>query len=188
MEFEKRLRQFESHTGSTEVLAWVAAAGLIGIEDGQRFGNAEGGFRQMVISDDQVQPQSLCRFRRGEGADSGIHADNQADTFPGCRFEDLSLHSVAFTKAVRDVKTGSASESLDCSFQQHNGRGAIHVIVAVDKDRLLSGDGALNSLDCGAHAEHEIRVVQMVKAGVEESGGVGTGADTTRNQQQSQER
>src|SRR6185312_900658 len=128
-----------------------------------------------------------CRFCCGEGADSGIHADDQAYTFAGRGLEDLALHSVAFPEAVRDVKTDPASEPLDCGFQQHYGDGPVHVVVAVDEDRLLSGDGALNSLDRGGHAEHEIRVVQVVKAGSEERGGIGGGADAPRSQKQRDE-
>ena len=73
---------------------------------------------------------------------------------------------------MRDVKADMSSESFDRGFQQHNGDGSIHVVIAIDQDRFAGGNRTLNSLDCRGHAEHEIGIVQPIEAGTKEGGGI----------------
>jgi hypothetical protein len=89
------------------------------------------------------------------------------------------LHAVAFAQAVRNMEAYGSAEHLDGGFEKNNGGGAVHVVVAVKKDRLGGGDGPLDALDGSRHAEHQRGVVEVGKLGVEEGvslGGLGDAA------------
>ena len=94
------------------------------------------GFWQVVVGDDEVEAEGFGGFGGGEGADAGVDADDEADTFAGGDFEDLVAHAVAFAQAVRDVEADFAAAAFDGGFEQDDGGGAIYVVVAVDEDRL----------------------------------------------------
>ncbi len=49
----------------------------------------------------------------------------------------LALHAVAFAQPVRHMKVALPAEHLDGCLQQHHGGRPVHVVVAVDQDRLL---------------------------------------------------
>src|SRR2546430_10080420 len=49
----------------------------------------------------------------GEGADAGIHADDEARTRGRGLLDDVIAHAVAFADAVRDVVLGGAAADLD---------------------------------------------------------------------------
>ena len=59
-----------------------------------------------------------------------------------------------------------AAEHLERRLEQDDGRGAIHVIVAIDEDGLLAGNGRLYPRDCRGHALHGIRIEQVFDAGM----------------------
>lgn len=107
-----------------------------------------------MIGDDQVDAQTLRGFRRGEGADAHVDADDEANA-GGCgAFDDIVAQVVAFANAVGHVKIGSASAEFDGSLQNDDGHGSIYVVVAVDEDGLFAFDGGVEAVDGGAQAEH----------------------------------
>ena len=74
-------------------------------------------------------------------------------------------------------------EHLDSRLEQDDGRGAIHVIIAVDEDGLLVGDSRLNPGNGGGHALHGVRIEQVFDAGVKEEISLGRSAHTAFRQQ-----
>ncbi len=75
--------QFEGYGGSAEIFERVGAAGLCGIDDGERFGDALSVVGEVVVGDDEVEAEGFCFGCGGEGADAGVYADDEADS-GGC--------------------------------------------------------------------------------------------------------
>jgi hypothetical protein len=65
-----------------------------------------------------------------------------------------------------------AAEHFDCGLEQDYGGGAVDVVVAVEKDRLMLRDGLLKAGDGCVHAKHLHGVVEMGEFGVEEGEGL----------------
>ncbi len=160
--------------GAAEVLAGVAAAVLVGIEHGERGRQASGCVRQMMVGDDEVDAESRGRFGRGEGANAGIDADDEARACCGCGFDHLALHAVAFAEAVGNVEADVAcrvgpADHFDRGLEQDDGDGAIDVVVAVDENWLTIRDGGLDSGNGDGHSGHAVGVEKMIEAGIEEA-------------------
>jgi hypothetical protein len=93
------------------------------------------------------------------------------------------LQAVAFAQAVRHMEADGSAEHLDGGLQQHHGRGAVHVVVAVKKHRLAERDGALQAVDGRGHAQHELGVVEMREFGIQESEGLAGLGDAAGHEQ-----
>ncbi len=87
------------------------------------------------------------------------------------------LQAVALAQAMRHVKADHAAEHFDRSLEQHNGGGAVDVVVAVEQDGLLAGDGRFDAFYGGLHAEHEQWIVQLRDFRIEEGEGFAGGVD-----------
>ena len=85
----------------------------------------------------------MCCFRGLEGADAGIDTDDDFNSSRSRTFDDVILDAIAFLDAVRHVEVGSAAAKFNGGFQDHDGGGSVYVIVAVDEDAFVVGDGAL---------------------------------------------
>ena len=113
----------------------ISAAGLVGIEDGERIGKGVMRIGKMVVGDDEVEAEAARGLSFSEGAHAGVDGDDKADAFGvGC-FKDARLHAVAFAQAMGNVKAGDAAEHFDGGFEKDNGDGAVHVVVAVEEHR-----------------------------------------------------
>ena len=89
----------------------------------------------------------------------------------GRPLDHLVAHAVAFADAVRHVELDLAAAELDRGLEDDDGGGAVHVVVAVDKDGLAALDGGSQALDGGTQSGHEIRRVEMCERGREEFAG-----------------
>ena len=128
---------------------------------------------EVMVGDDEVEAETARGFSFSEGAHAGVDGDDDANAFGVRRFKHARLHAVAFAQAMGNVKAGDAAEHFDGGLEQHDGDGAVHVVVAVEKDRLMCGDGALEAIDGGGHAEHEEGIVEVRGFGIEEGEGFG---------------
>ncbi len=61
--------------------------------------------------------------------------------FCGCALDDVRAHAVAFLQAMRNMEIGAASENLDRFLEHDDGRSAIDVVIAIEKDRLSGLNG-----------------------------------------------
>ena len=102
---KERLRQFERDSCAAEGLFRIAAAGLIGIQDGQRVGDAIVGGGEVVVGDDEIEAEAARGFRFGKGAHAGVDGDDEAHAIGVCRLQHAGLESVAFAEAMRHVET-----------------------------------------------------------------------------------
>ena len=190
---EQRLRQLECDGGPAQVLVGIGAAGLRGIDNSQRVGNRRAVGR-VVVGDDEVERKRARLDRLGNGADSGVNADHQAHAGRSRFAEDCVLHSVSLADAMRQVigdlhgllRFDGQPDSLDGRLQQGGRRGAVHVVVAVDQNRLGVANCVQNSLDGGVHAYHLRGVAggvveQRFQRGVEKGLGRGRRVDAARD-------
>jgi hypothetical protein len=67
--------------------------------------------------------------------------------------------------------------------EQHNGGRAIHVIIAVDEDRLQPRDGCLHPRYRRGHPLHGVRIKQLFHARVKKNLSFGRAFDPTLRQQ-----
>ena len=104
----------------------------------------------MMIGDDEVQAEAARGFRFGKGAHAGIDRDDEAHAVGIRRFKHARLQAVALAQPVGHVKAHHAAQHFDGGLQQHHGGGAVHVVVAVEQNRLARRDGALHAL----HGRH----------------------------------
>ena len=76
-----------------------------------------------------------------------------------------------------------AAEHLQRRLEQHDGGGAVHVIIAIDQDQFLAGDGRLHPRDRLGHALHGVGIEQVFDAGMKENIGFGSAAYPALRQQ-----
>ena len=167
------MRKFEGHCSTAEGFEGIGAVCLGGIEDGDRFGDADYIVGQVVVGDDEIHAEGFGFLSCGEGANAGVYADDQTNSCGGCLAEYSSLHSVAFAEAVRDVIGDEGGgvfggDSFDGGFEEDGGGGAVDVVVAVDEDGFAGADGTLDADYGDVHAEHEHGVDEVVDCGGEE--------------------
>ena len=97
----------------------------------------------MMVGDDEVEAEAARGFSFGEGAHAGVDGDDEANAVGVCGFKHAGLQAVAFAQPMRHVEAHHAAEHFDRGFQQDHGGGAVDVVVAVEQNRFLRGDGAL---------------------------------------------
>ncbi len=120
----------------------------------------------MVIRNDEVEAKTARGFRFSESAHAGVDGDDDADAFGVGRFEDARLHAIAVTESMRDVKADVTAEHFDGCLEKNDSDSAVNIVVAIEEDGLMRGDGAFESIDGGGHAEHEKWIVEMRGLGI----------------------
>src|SRR5258708_28854308 len=121
----------------------------------------------MMVGDDEVEAEAARGFSGGKGANARINADDELDSSRGGLLNDIVLHAVAVTNAMGDVEISGAAEEFDHCLEDDNGGGAVNVIVAVNEDVFLAGNGVFPTKDGGRHAEHVIRRVHLIPGWVQ---------------------
>ena len=127
-------------------------------------------FRQVMVSDDEIEVEARCFVGGGKGADAGVHADDESHALRSGAGEHLGLHAVAVAQTVRDVIANAAAEDLDRGLEQDDRGGAIDVVIAVDEDGLVPGDRLLDARDRRCHAVQRVWVEQVFERGTKELG------------------
>src|SRR5579859_3507557 len=139
-----------------------------------------------MVGNDEVEAEFAGASGFGEGAHTGIYADDQMDAIGGCGFKNGSLDAVALTDAMGHVKADGTSigsgEHLDGSFEEHYGGGAVDVVVAVEQDGFALGYGLFEAIDGGGHAEHFKGIDELADLRVKESVGSLCGLDAAGEQ------
>ena len=125
----------------------------------------------MMVGDDEVEAEPLRGFSFGEGAHAGVDCDDEPNALGMGDLKHSGLQAVAFAKAMRDVEANLAAEQFNCGFQQHDGGGSVHVVVAIEQDGFLARDGRFDAFHGGLHAEHQQGIVQMRDFRIEECKG-----------------
>src|SRR5450432_2440289 len=143
--FHKSLREFERNPRPAKRFTWILTARLIGIDHGKRMRETVLP-REVMVSDDEIYPSKTCTFCCSKRARSRIHADHEANTGGRGALDHISAQVVAFADTMRHVKVGRASAKFNRRFQNHDRRGAVHVVVAIDQNPLFALDGSVKTL------------------------------------------
>ena len=117
--------------------------------------------RQVVISNDEIDAAALRGFGGGKSANARVHADDHANPALRGLLDDLVPHAIAFADAVRNVVVNLSAAQLQRRLQNDDRRGAVHVVVAIDKDRLAAFDGRAQPLHRNAKAGHQVGRVEV---------------------------
>ena len=165
------MSELERDGGSAKEFFRISAAGLIGVENGQRVGHGVPGFKQVMVGDDEVKAEGARGFRFSEGAHAGVNGDDQAHAVGIGGLKHAGLEAVALAKAMGDVKADHAAEHLDGGLEQDDGGGAVHIVVAIEQDGLVELDGLFEAQYGRVHAEHELRVVEVGDFRIQEGEG-----------------
>src|SRR6185437_8359065 len=115
----------------------------------------------MVVGNDEINAQPTRGFRRSESANAHVNADDEANA-RGCGpFDHIVAHVVTVADAVRDVKIGCSSAQLNRGFKNYDGRGAVHVVVAIDQNSFLALDCSFNAVERYFHSGQQIRRMEI---------------------------
>src|ERR1044071_17988 len=91
----------------------------------------------MMVADNKIQadgPGVECFLG---GTDPAIYSDDQ---FHAIRFEGIKsifVEAVAFIKSVRDIAAHISAKRFERLHEERGGRDTVHIIIAVDSDRLV---------------------------------------------------
>ena len=121
----------------------------------------------MMVGDDDIDAQRGSVAHHFIGANAGIHADDEFDRRRPRRLHDFAAHAVAVAQTVRNVKGCLPAREFDALFQDHDGAGAIHVVIAVKQDALAVFDGPAQTGDSVVHLGEQPRIVQIGQRGFE---------------------
>ena len=113
--------------------------------------------RQMMVCNNQVDAQAAGGFRGGESADAGIDADDEMNSLGRGPLDHIAAQIVALFDAMRNMEIGSAPTKFYRRLQNHDGGGAIDVVIAVDEDAFFALDGSIKAVDGSSHTVHQIR-------------------------------
>ena len=141
-----------------------------------------------MIGDDRVDTQFGRALDDGRFANPRIDADQEPNVVASGLLDDVHPHAVAVMHAMRHMKLGAAAGEFDCRPQHDYRACAVDIIVAVNQNAFMLGDGRPQALDGGAHAEHAIGVVKVRESRVQEALGVLGSSDGPLRQQPRGER
>ena len=180
---KQRLGELERDGSAAEAFFGIGAARLIRVEDGEGNGKRVVGVGQVVVGDDEVEAEAARGIGFSKRAHARVDGDDDANAFGLGRFKHARLHAIAVAEAMRNVKADVASQHFDGGFEKDDSDRAVDVVVAIEEDGLVRGDGAFETVDGGGHAPHQEWIVEVRGLGVEEGEGLGGGGDATRNEQ-----
>ena len=133
--------EHDAHTG--QVLVREGAAGLVGVDDGQRGRQRLG--RQVVVGDDDRQAEAVGMFDTGDRGDAVVDGEQQG--WPAqTRVHQRGIHhfrgeAIAVLEAVGHQVVDGGAHHPKALHRDGDGRGAVAVVVAHHQDRLLVVDG-----------------------------------------------
>src|SRR3954471_10812653 len=96
--------------------------------------------RQMMVCHDQVKPESSRGFRSRESANAGINAYYQLDAGNGSVLQNVIPHPVSLADTMRHMEFGNSAQQFDARLKDNDRSRAVHVVIAIDEQRLFVGD------------------------------------------------
>ena len=115
----------------------------------------------MMVGDDEVEAEIARCFSLGKGAHAGVNRDDETNACRVRFFKHAGLQSIAFAQAVRHMKASFAAQHFNSGLEQNDGGGAVHIVVAVEQNRLMARDGRFKAFDGRSHAQHEEGIVEL---------------------------
>ena len=125
----------------------------------------------VMVGDDQIDAELARPARRIGAADPAVHRHDERDAVRVQPFDRRRLQPVAVADALRNEVHDVGAEQLERPAQNHRGRDAVDVVVAVDRDPLLARDGGHDAIDRDAHVGEPHRIVELVERRVQKARG-----------------
>ena len=143
---------------------------------------------EVVVGDDDVNAVLVGEVDHVVRLDAAVEGNQQVDVVVAAVLDALFGDAVAFGVAVGDVEFDvfvgvRAADFAEEGVEQGDGRGAVHVVVAIDHDSFVMDDGFGESFHGDVHVFHQERVVQFFNIGFEEVARVLHGGDAALSQQ-----
>ena len=173
--------QLHGHAHARQIRVGIAVPGLLAVDHGdgvrQRVGLA-----LVVIGDDHVHADGLGVLGLLQGGDAAVHGDEQTDPFCPETVQRGTVEAVAFLVAVGNIAHALEALAAQIVGDQTGGGDAVHIIVAINSDRLLLLDGASQAPDSLGHALHLHGIMQTGKPTVQQLPGLRQSADAAKRQ------
>ena len=161
------LHEFETHAATRQLVERIVAVGALGIENGYGRRNLLG--RKMVVADDEIHALLLRINNLFHGFDTAIEGYGQRHALAGGVVDALDRYAVTVVITVGDVENEVRVTYLPQKLvDQRDGRGAVHIVIAVNHDLLIGCHGSFDALHRLRHIGHQIWVVQVGELRIKE--------------------
>ena len=141
-----------------------------------------------MVGDDHVHAEAAAELRLLNGGDAAVDGDQEADALFPQRLKRGAVKAVALLVPVRDIRVRAQAAAAQIVRHQAGGGDAVHVIVAVDGDRLPGFDGLADPGARDVHPQHEQGIVQKLCPALEQRAGLRGGRDPAQGQHSREQR
>lgn len=93
--------------------------------------------------------------------DAAIHSDDEFDAIRFLKIQRVGIETIAFIEPIWDVAAHVRAESFQCLHHQSGGGDTIHIVIAVDRDRLIVVQRMLDTVHGGLHAGELKRIKRI---------------------------
>ena len=159
-------RELEGHSNSREILVGRFVVVPTRIDHGERVRQRPAG--QMVVGDDQVDSRRAQVIGGGVGRSAAVACEHHSRACRLRRRHTRGPEIVAVRPAVRNERHGRPAERADGAGHQRGRAHAVHVVIAVDQDRLMRPDRIGQALDGSREVFQKCRRMQLLQLGAEE--------------------
>ncbi len=115
-----------------------------------------------MIGDDYVEPDLARPVKWFMRTYAAVNTDHEFAAISKSFLESSLLNSVTFGEAMRDMKTDICAEEFQCAQEDGGSCGSINVVIAIDQHTLAVRDRVLQTRYSLFHAEHGIRLMQLI--------------------------
>ncbi len=149
MRAEQGLRQLECDARARQFFRWIGTRGLFGIDDGIRVRQFIS--RRVVIGDDHIETDLFAERDFGERTDAAVNGNDDRHTLLFQLHERVLVQAVPFVNAMRDVGSRVRAERLQGLHEQCRRGDAIHIEIAVHRDRFVRAHRASQTIHSFVH-------------------------------------
>ena len=157
----QRLHELESDADAGEMLVGVRAIVPFRVDDRDRL--RKFGVGLVMVRDDEIEAKlaaAACRLRT---ANAAVDRDDDMHALGVQAFERGRLESVAITQTLGNEMRHLAAEQLERAPQNHRGRDAVDVVVAVHGNAFAGIDRAQQTFDGTIHVGQAHRIEQVIQ-------------------------
>ena len=136
----------------------------------------------MVVTDDEVYPAFGGILHLVHRLDATVQGDNQRAPMLRSVVNTAERDAVAFQITVGDIVVQVFAKRVEELVHQRHCRRTVHVIVSVDEYLLALCHRAVDAVHRFLHVFHQIRVMQILQTGTNETPRHGCCRQTATNQ------
>ena len=136
---------------------------------------------QVVVANDEVDAQTARIGHLFVGLDATVEGDDKFHTRFFCIVDTLKRNAIALAVAVGDIEIDIVVERLQIGIDKGNRRGAVNIIVAVNKDAFTPSNRLIDTSNGTVHVLYTERIMMLVEPGSEKTSGLFKCGNTTFN-------